>query len=496
MALSLMPAAAEAAGAYIPNIEAYQNMTVSYYKNGSASFIGRTGGSSTSCIKLVAYAYETTNSYVMPPQPVTVNMRYWVKSGGSIGLLSTIYSSGDSINTNKAKLAGVTNATDIDGCGTLIAVLTSDKKVVSASNKANSAINTAVSSWTNIVSIAVADGVIIGLKKDATCVVACTDGKIDVSAWKGIKAVDCTSDRVIGLKKDGTCVVQGKSGAIDDLSGWKSIASIAASSTEIAGVKTDGTVVNLKGLYPEAKNWTNVAKVSLSPDHIVALHWDGTASSELAPTATDYGQAKVSSIALGTITTAINEDPTDDVVKPDAPAKVKAVSSSYNKIKLTWAASEGAASYAVYRATSSTGKFTKLADVAATTYYNTSLTCGKTYYYKLKATNKAGASGYSAVVSARPVPGRVVTVLAKKTPASIVASWKRIGGASGYVVMRSVGDALHFKKVKTITYGKTVKFISTKLKRGQTYYFKVRAYKTVSGKKIYGKYSTVKFLAL
>ena len=51
-----------------------------------------------------------------------------------------------------------------------------------------------------------------------------------------------------------------------------------------------------------------------------------------------------------------------------------------------------------------------------------------------------------------------------------------------------------FKKSKTVTVkkGSTVKATIKKLSKGKKYYFKVRAYKTVNGKKIYGAYSSVK----
>ena len=39
--------------------------------------------------------------------------------------------------------------------------------------------------------------------------------------------------------------------------------------------------------------------------------------------------------------------------------------------------------------------------------------------------------------------------------------------------------------------GKVI-YVNKKLKKGKTYYYKVRAYKVVSGKKVYGKFSTIK----
>ena len=38
---------------------------------------------------------------------------------------------------------------------------------------------------------------------------------------------------------------------------------------------------------------------------------------------------------------------------------------------------------------------------------------------------------------------------------------------------------------------KTTYFVNTGLKKNATYYYKVRSYKTVNGKKVYGDYSSV-----
>ena len=63
---------------------------------------------------------------------------------------------------------------------------------------------------------------------------------------------------------------------------------------------------------------------------------------------------------------------------------------------------------------------------------------------------------------------------------------------SGYQIVCAT-DKKFTKNVKKVTVSasalsKTV----TGLKQGKTYYVKVRAYKTVNGKKIYGQYSSVR----
>ncbi len=84
----------------------------------------------------------------------------------------------------------------------------------------------------------------------------------------------------------------------------------------------------------------------------------------------------------------------------------KAARASSSSIKLTWNAVLGANKYEVYRATSSAGAYTKLAEVSAATCTNTRLTAGKTYYYKVRAYRVVGSArvygNFSAVVSAKP----------------------------------------------------------------------------------------------
>ncbi|MEI3502277.1 MAG: fibronectin type III domain-containing protein [Anaerovoracaceae bacterium] len=72
---------------------------------------------------------------------------------------------------------------------------------------------------------------------------------------------------------------------------------------------------------------------------------------------------------------------------------------------------------------------------------------------------------------------------------SAAVSWKKVSGANGYVVYRSTKSKSGFKAVKTITKGSTVKYTNKSLKKGKTYYYKVRAYRTVNKKRVYSSYT-------
>lgn len=71
-------------------------------------------------------------------------------------------------------------------------------------------------------------------------------------------------------------------------------------------------------------------------------------------------------------------------------------------------------------------------------------------------------------------------------------SWKKVSDADGYEIYYTTAKNGTYKKLKTITKTSTVTYTKEKLTEGKTYYFKMRAYKTVDGKKIYGKYSVIK----
>lgn len=86
---------------------------------------------------------------------------------------------------------------------------------------------------------------------------------------------------------------------------------------------------------------------------------------------------------------------TCDLKKPVVTAK----SPAKKQVKLTWKKVSGAKKYAVYRATSKNGKYTKIATTSKLSYTNKKLKSGKTYYYKVKAIakNSAANSAFSTV---------------------------------------------------------------------------------------------------
>lgn len=70
--------------------------------------------------------------------------------------------------------------------------------------------------------------------------------------------------------------------------------------------------------------------------------------------------------------------------------------------------------------------------------------------------------------------------------------WNKQNGATGYVVYMATSKNGKYSKIATVKGNSKVSYTKSGLNKGKTYYFKVAAYTTVSGKNIYGSFSTVK----
>jgi len=90
-------------------------------------------------------------------------------------------------------------------------------------------------------------------------------------------------------------------------------------------------------------------------------------------------------------------------VPASPPASVTATASD-SQVALSWSPVSGASSYIVRRALTSNGSYQAIATVTGTTYTDTGLTDGTTYYYVISAQNSAGVSAdYSTEAPGQPL---------------------------------------------------------------------------------------------
>lgn len=204
--------------------------------------------------------------------------------------------------------------------------------------------------------------------------------------------------------------------------------------------------------------------------------------------------------ALETVKAELAEIKTDAELTTEelqaAKTTVSVKAADYKTAKITWKAVDNADKYQVYRSTSKNSGYSRIATVSGKSLKNVNLKTGKTYYYKVRAYAKINDtdvySKYSAVKSVKMSLGKVSSLKLETGKAKVTVKWSKVKGASGYKIYRSTKKSSGFKCVKTLKSGSTVKYVNKNLKKGRNYYYKVKAYRAVDGKNVYGAYSSVK----
>ena len=171
-----------------------------------------------------------------------------------------------------------------------------------------------------------------------------------------------------------------------------------------------------------------------------------------------------------------------------------------NFVTLTWDKQTAANGYEVFKYDASSKKYVLYKNITnpnTNACKVTGLASNKKYNFKVRAyqidDSEKTYAPFGAVVSqytsiAKPKLNSAKSTSKKK----IKASWSKVKGASGYQVMwstyKNFSKNYKTKSVKAKYSSKTVTTAQSK----KTYYVRVRAYKTISGKKVYSPWSNTK----
>ncbi|WP_290771145.1 GH25 family lysozyme [Anaerofustis sp.] len=170
-------------------------------------------------------------------------------------------------------------------------------------------------------------------------------------------------------------------------------------------------------------------------------------------------------------------------------------SSNESKIKLTWKKPSKVDGYRIYRYNTKTKKYDILKDITnanTLTITDTHLKSATTYAYKIRSfyydkDKKRVYSEASPKLNATTDPKKVSTLKVTTSDTNkINLTWTKVSGASGYRLYK------YSSKKKAYVYYKNVKsnkYQDRKVSKNKTYKYRVRAYRTLSGKNYYGEYS-------
>ena len=172
------------------------------------------------------------------------------------------------------------------------------------------------------------------------------------------------------------------------------------------------------------------------------------------------------------------------VIALDLDAKIV---TNNNTITFKWNIQPGCKKYEVSYSIDNKKWTTK--EVTTNSFVISDLTYNKTYYFKVRGYDGNKWTAYSNVVSSKIIPNKVNLKIISAETNKIKIGYDKVG-VTGYQIQRST-NGKKWSTVKTVTKNSIVEFNNTRLKANTTYYYRVRAYKKVKGKKIYGQWSDV-----
>lgn len=173
--------------------------------------------------------------------------------------------------------------------------------------------------------------------------------------------------------------------------------------------------------------------------------------------------------------------------------RLSGTSNSPAGIVFKWKKVANASGYKIYRRTGNSSKWVNIATVSGSNtlvYTDGSVKAGTMYTYTVRAYKGSALSAYNKNGS------RIVRLTApvqykpsSKASGKLTVRWKKAAGASGYQIQYAASRSM--RGSRTVSASALTRTLSG-LKKGSTYYVRIRAYKKASGKTYYGAWSSVK----
>lgn len=177
-------------------------------------------------------------------------------------------------------------------------------------------------------------------------------------------------------------------------------------------------------------------------------------------------------------------------------------SDAYNDVLVRWDYVTGASGYYLYYKKNAASAWSKPIDYGKTrTATLNNLADGTQYNIKIIAYYKASnGTKYTALNSRTSniwTLKKVTGLTVKKYNASKVKiSWKNINGETGYEIRRMVKNGNTYVAKKFHNASASASSIVVTAPKGTTYYYQIRAYKTVNNRKVYAPWSAIRSFKL
>ncbi len=235
------------------------------------------------------------------------------------------------------------------------------------------------------------------------------------------------------------------------------------------GLKVNGTVITTTERFPTTGSFETYQHSALQ------VHLNAGVNSVALLAASDHGVSRVDQLTVTPATASVPSGPTNLTATPSSAT-----------VALSWTGSTSGSptSYSIFRGSKSDGEaVVPVATVSGTTttFTDTGLHNGTTYFYNIAANNAVGVSPDSNELSV--VPNGVATTPAAPTGLtasggdSVVAlSWNGSTGATSYSIYR--GTTAGGEGATAIATSTSASYTDTGRTNGTTYYYRVTASNT------------------
>ena len=174
------------------------------------------------------------------------------------------------------------------------------------------------------------------------------------------------------------------------------------------------------------------------------------------------------------------------------------ISANEKTLTIKWNKITGAYGYRIKRSTDEDGTYKVVKTIKSgntTSYKDTSVKAGKTYYYTVETMVKTGDnicySGDSAPMEGRTAKKAKIKYAVSNGSNQIEVNWGAVSGAYGYRIKRSTSKNGTYKVVATLKGKNNTTYQDKNVKTAKTYYYKVETINKVNGKKGYSGDSAV-----
>ena len=164
---------------------------------------------------------------------------------------------------------------------------------------------------------------------------------------------------------------------------------------------------------------------------------------------------------------------------PAAPSFTSILAGSSSQINVNWTNVADENGYDLFRGTTSASLFgitTLGPDV--TSFADSGLSAGTTYFYRIRGFNEGGAGSFSGITSARTIVGApntpTFTSILAGSSSQININWTNVANETGYNLYRSLND-VSYTGITTLGADVTG-FTNGGLSAGTTYFYKIEAF--------------------